>query len=598
MSQVSLKRTHQCGALSLDDVGKEVSLAGWVHVRRDLGGLTFIELRDSSGKVQLVADPNKNKAVHEQFVSLRNEFVIAAKGVVLKRPTDSVNAESTTGLLEIYPAQMQILNTARPLPFQLDSPPADEQLRLKHRYLDLRRPEMHKNLVLRDGITHAIRTFMHDNKFLEVETPILTKATPEGARDFLVPSRLSPGDFYALPQSPQLFKQTLVISGVERYYQIARCFRDEDLRADRQPEFTQIDVEMAFADEEEIIKVTEGWLTAAFAVAGIKLEPPFERFSWKEVMDRFGSDKPDMRFSLELKDLTTVAEKCSFKMFKQAAEKGQKLKALCLPKGAEGISRKQLDNWVDYAKSVGAAGLAWIALAPGALRSSGIHNHLTEEEIAEMKSLSGAQDGDLLLLVADTYSNVSNILGRLRLKLAEELNLIDEKANRLLWVLEFPMFEYSEEDKRLVATHHPFTAPHPDDLARLRSEPESVRARAYDVVYNGVELGSGSIRIHDQNLQSEIFSIIGIDADQAQEKFGFLLDALASGAPPHGGIALGLDRIAMLLTGSKSIREVIAFPKTQSGADPLTGAPSAASKEQLSELKIESKVKKQVASAT
>jgi len=590
-----LVRSRHLGSLSVKDVGQEVCVAGWVNVRRDLGGLVFIELRDHSGRLQLAADPGRNKEAHELFVSLRAEYVIAAKGVVRRRPDENVHTDQPTGEIEIYPTEVELLNTARPLPFPLEGgSPVDESLRLKYRYLDLRRAEMQRNLVLRDKITHAIRNYLHDQSFLEIETPILTKATPEGARDFLVPSRLNPGEFYALPQSPQLFKQTLMMSGFDRYYQVARCFRDEDLRADRQPEFTQIDVEMAFTDEDQIIAVTEGWLTAAFACADIKIEPPFPRFSYHDVMERFGSDKPDMRFGLEIKDLTAVAEGCEFKVFRSVADSGGKLKGLCIEGGAttvEGgakkISRSQLDGWTEFVKTTGVKGLAWIAFGSSGITSSGIDKYLSEAEVQKIKQLAGAKEGDLVVMVADTIDNVANALGRLRLKLGEELTLIDEKKHALLWVMEFPMLEYDPEARRLVAKHHPFTAPHPDDLHMLSSDPGKVRARAYDVVYNGNELGSGSIRIHDQATQSQVFSVIGINEQQAKDKFGFLLDALASGAPPHGGIALGLDRIAMLLSGNKSIREVIAFPKTQSGTCLMTGAPSAASKEQLRELKIQ-----------
>jgi aspartyl-tRNA synthetase len=588
VSSQKLVRDRLLGSLSVDDVGKEVCVAGWVNVRRDLGGIVFIELRDHCGRLQLAADPNRNKQAYELFVSLRAEYVIAAKGTVRRRPEANVHTEQATGAIEIYPEEVELLNSAKPLPFQLDSTtPVDESLRLKYRYLDLRRPEMQKNLVLRSEIAHKIRNYLHDHSFLEIETPVLTKATPEGARDFLVPSRLNPGQFYALPQSPQLFKQTLMISGFDRYFQIARCFRDEDLRADRQPEFTQVDVEMAFIDEEQIIAITEGWLQAAFSCADIKLELPFPRLSYHDVMERFGSDKPDMRFGLEIRDLTPVAETCQFKVFRSVADSGGKLKGLCIEGGAEKTSRKQLDLWQDFAKSSGVKGLAWVAFVPGNIRSSGIDKYLSENELIKLKELAHAKDGDIVLLVADTIDNVANALGRLRLKLAEELNLIDETKNCMLWVMDFPLLEYDPEARRLVAKHHPFTAPHPEDLHLLKSDPAKVRARAYDVVYNGNELGSGSIRIHDQSVQSEVFATIGIDEQQARDKFGFLLEALSSGAPPHGGIALGLDRIVMLLSGNKSIREVIAFPKTQSGTCLMTGAPSAASREQLSELKIQ-----------
>lgn len=587
-SMTGLKRSIMCGNVDESIIGKSVTVMGWVQRRRDLGQLIFIALRDKTGIVQVVVDENNtDNEVFKKAETIRSEYVLAVTGVVQARTEENINTNMKTGKIEIVVSDLKILSESENPPFQIeDNITVKDDLRLKYRYLDLRRPSLFNNIKLRHNVALTVRNFLNNESFLEIETPILGKSTPEGARDYLVPSRVHPGNFYGLPQSPQLFKQLLMVSGMDRYYQIAKCFRDEDLRADRQPEFTQIDMELSFVDVEDILDVNERLIQKVFKDnLNVDVQIPFKRMTYKEGMERFGSDKPDVRFGMELKDISDVVKDTEFVVFKNALDAGGSVRAINA-NGCGSFPRKQIDSLVEFVKTYKAKGLAWIVVNEDGTLKSQIAKFFTEEKLSEIVEKMEGKPGDLILICADKDKIVFDSLGALRLELAKRLELTKPDDFNFLWITEFPMLEFDEEENRFVAVHHPFTAPMDEDIELLDTNPGKVRAKAYDMVLNGVELGGGSIRIHRGDIQQKMFNLLGFTNEEAQERFGFLLDAFKYGVPPHGGLAFGLDRIIMLMAGATSIRDVIAFPKVKDASCPMTDAPNVVDSKQLDELCI------------
>jgi len=581
-----MKRTHMCTELSEADVNRKVVVMGWVQKRRNLGSLLFVDLRDRTGLIQIVFNSEKDKELFNKAESIRNEFVLAVAGVVALRGKEAINPSMKTGAIEIIATELRILSKSETPPIHIEEDSGvNEATRLKYRYLDLRRPDMQAGLMLRHRVAKIARDYFDKCGFIEIETPMLIKSTPEGARDYLVPSRVHPGKFYALPQSPQLFKQLLMVSGFDRYMQITKCFRDEDLRADRQPEFTQIDVEMSFVDMDDVIEINEGFIKQAFKEAlGVDVKTPFLRMPWQEAMDRFGTDKPDLRFGMELKNVSDIAAGCGFKAFADAVANGGSVRAINA-KGCGKFSRKEIDALGEFVKTYRAKGLAWIAVEENEVRSP-IAKFFNEDELKALLERTEAEPGDLICFVADSNQVVYDSLGALRCEIARKLNILDSKEFKFLWVTEFPLLEYDEEEKRWVAKHHPFTSPMDEDLDLLDTDPGKVRAKAYDIVLNGTELGGGSIRIHMQDLQYKMFELLGFSEEETRAKFGYLLDAFRYGVPPHGGMAYGFDRMIMLMAGKSSIRDVIAFPKVQNASDLMINAPDEVDAKQLEELHI------------